>query len=91
MSIRGGFHKLIYAPRQALTLCAKLLYLKKLLKNGVEHKMALRQTFSLYEIEPRSVGAKISKCLEPITAKKGYLASTLEGILIRFVKRNSWQ
>ena len=30
----GGFHKPIYALRQALTLCAKLLCLKKLLKSS---------------------------------------------------------
>ena len=33
---RGGFHKPIYALRQALTLCADLLHLKKLLKSWAQ-------------------------------------------------------
>ena len=33
---RGGFHKPIYALRQALTLCAKLLHPKKLLKSWAQ-------------------------------------------------------
>ena len=50
---RGGFHKLIDALRQALTLCAKLLRPKKASqKFGAEQKMALRPAFSLYEIDP---------------------------------------
>ena len=32
----GGFHKPIYTLRQALTLCAELLRLKKLLKNSAQ-------------------------------------------------------
>ena len=49
----GGFHKPIYALRKALTLCAKLLHPEKASqKFGAEHKMALRPTFSLYEIDP---------------------------------------
>ena len=49
----GGFHKPIYALRQALTLCAELLRPKKASqKFGAEHKMAFRPTSSLYEIDP---------------------------------------
>ena len=49
----GRFHKLIYTLHQALTICAKLSRLKASQKLSVERKMALRQTFSLYEIDPR--------------------------------------
>ena len=49
----GGFHKLIYALRQALTLCAETLSPKRASqKFGAERKMALCPTFSLYEIDP---------------------------------------
>ena len=52
---RGRFHKPIYALRQALMLCVKLLHPKKASqKLGAESKMALRPTFSLHEIDPRS-------------------------------------
>ena len=53
MSTWGGFHKLKYAQRQALALCALLLSLKTASqKFGAECKMALCPTFSLYEINP---------------------------------------
>ena len=51
---RGGFHKPIYTPRQALTLSVKHLRPKKASqKLGAEGKLAFRPTFSLYEIDPR--------------------------------------
>ena len=45
-----GFHKPIYTLRQAITLYANILRLKNFSKVGPERKMALRPTFSLYEI-----------------------------------------
>ena len=47
------FHKPIYALRQTLMLCAKLLRLKKASqKFDAERKMALRPILILYEIDP---------------------------------------
>ena len=73
VSLLGRFHKLIYTLGQALTLCAKLLHIKKASqKFGVERKMALRPTFSLYEIDPRTVR---SCCLVVVLLINGYRAN----------------
>ena len=50
--IRGGFHKPIYALRQAFTLCGHPFTPKKA---SQECEMALLPIFSLNEINPRSL------------------------------------
>ena len=52
---RGRFHKPIYALPQALTLCAKLLLLKKASqKLGAERKSLVQSVNGFYEIDPGS-------------------------------------
>ena len=51
---RGGFHKPIYALRQALTLCTKLLRLKKLLKSLAQSVRAWLEPKWVYEIHPQA-------------------------------------
>ena len=64
----GGFHKTIYALRQALTLCAmfnaNVTPKKSFSKVGVDHKMASRPTFSLYEIDTRTQINEFKKMLK---------------------------
>ena len=50
---RGSFHKPIYAPRQALTLCAELLRLKKASqKLGAERKALAQSVNGLMKSTP---------------------------------------